>query len=735
MTVRLLFAALLVLAGPARALDSPEALALRSAGVSGRVSLTAEGALRFTASSDGAPARRVPSAIELPAARVPGSGRYSLSADEGGAVWVSAEGQRVVRVAFEAVTGGELRARLDFEGSTAFHGMGQAAPVLALRDERFELVHTPKFGDQTYLYIPFFFSDAGLAVYANAESGDFIRFEKGARATLASASGTLDFYLFGPGTPSALVSRFYALSNSKSLLPRWAYGYLQSRYGYRTDDEVRRTVSMAERQGIPLSAIVLDLYWFKRMGDLDWNHEAFPDPRGLADWLEAQNVKLITISEPFIARDSKSFGELEDAGALAHRSDGGTMIFSDWWDFGQAGGGIIDPSRESAAALLGNKYEALLRTGVDGFWIDLGEPERVPREATFGSWPEAEYHDFFNLAWARIVRASFEKAAPGRRPFILSRSGWTGIAGLGVATWSGDVPATWEGLQAQVPLGLNASLSGLPFWGSDVGGFFSEGGELMPPDPELLLRWQQFGAFTPIDRAHGHGPREPWIYGPQWQARIKRAITLRASLLPYLYSTAWQVTSQGLPMMRPLFFLEPKEPKWQGEEAEFLLGDSVLVAPVLEALEKATKKTVRLPTGRWYDAFTLAPLEGGAELVLDVTLDTFPVYFREGAIVPMQREGGGEAVLLLPGAAPSSFTIFSDDGLTEAYRSGAGEKLLVRLEAKAVTFSGAAKAREVTLLFPRGLALPALDKKAPRVEGPYKLVKISLKAGTTRLEL
>jgi alpha-glucosidase (family GH31 glycosyl hydrolase) len=731
--VRLLFVALLMFAGPVSALESPEGLALQGAGVSGRVWLTAEGALRFSASRQGAPARRLPSAIDLPPAKAPGGGAYALSAEAGGAVLVSVAGQRVLRVSFEAVAGGALRAQLDFEGSTTFHGLGQAAPVLALRDERFELVQTPKFGDQTYLYIPFFFSDSGIAVYANAASGDVVSFEKGALATISSSSSALDFFVWGPGAPAALVSRFYAISHSKSLLPRWAYGYLQSRYGYRTDQEVRRTVSMAERQGIPLSAIVLDLYWFKRMGDLDWNHEAFPDPKGLADWLEAQNVKLITISEPFIARDSKSFGQLEDAGALARGPDGGTAIFSDWWDFGQAGGGIIDPTRPSTAALLGKKYEALLRTGVDGFWIDLGEPERVPREATFGPWPEAEYHDFFNLGWARIVRASFEAAAPGQRPFILSRSGWTGIAGLGVATWSGDVPATWEGLQAQLPLGLNASMSGLPFWGSDVGGFVSEGGELMPPDPELLLRWQQFGAFTPIDRAHGYGPREPWIYGPRWQGRIKRAIALRTSLLPYLYSTAWQVTSQGLPMMRPLFFLEPQEPKWQREQTQFLLGDFVLVAPVLEALERQSKQTVRLPRGRWYDAFTLAPFEG--DVPLDVTLDTFPVYFREGAIVPLQREGGGEAVLLLPGAAPSRFTIFSDDGLTEAYRSGAGEKLQVVLEAKAVTFSGAAKGREVTLLFPKGLALPALDKQAPRVEGPYKLVKISLKAGTTRIGL
>jgi alpha-glucosidase (family GH31 glycosyl hydrolase) len=385
----------------------------------------------------------------------------------------------------------------------------------------------------------------------------------------------------------------------------------------------------------------------------------------------------------------------------------------------------------ATAAVLSAKYEAMTRVGVDGFWIDLGEPERTPAAAHFGPYSEAAYHDFFNLFWARIVRGSVEKAAPGRRPFILSRSGWTGIAGLGVSTWSGDVPCSWEGLQAQVPLGLNASLSGLPYWGSDVMGFTGEGGELMPPDPELALRWHQFGAFTPVYRAHGYGPREPWVYGPQWQERIKRAITLRAALVPYVYSTAYQVKTLGLPMMRPLFFLEPGVPEQRDEDSAFLLGDSILVEPVLKSMASEAKKTVKLPPGGWYDAFTLERFEGGRALDLPVTLDTFPVYYREGGIVPMELEGS-EALLLLPGAAPSTFTVFSDDGVSEAYRSGAGEKLVVQLDAKGVTFTGAVKARTLRLRFPPQLKLPTLQKQATLERGAQQ-VKVNLKVGTTRI--
>ncbi len=714
-------------------------LKLEAPGVTGHVSLSAEGALRVSAEAVGAHPQALPSTIDL----APGkalvasaegvvAGGLTITPEASGAFAVWANGKRVLRVSFARAETATLRATLEFDDAKTFHGLGQAAPVVALRNERFELVHTPKFGDQTYLYIPFFFTDSGLAVYANAASGDVVTLKAGSVAALSSDTGALEFYLWGPAPPQQLVTRFYALSNSRSLLPRWAYGYLQSRYGYHTDKEVRRVVSMFSRQGVPLSAIVLDLYWFRRMGDLDWNREAFPDPKGLDEWLEQQNVKLITISEPFIARDSMSFGAFVDAGVLAKGPDGGAALFSDWWDFGHASGSVIDPSSQVTARLLGEKYEAQLRAGVDGFWIDLGEPERVPPSARFGRFSEAEYHDFFNLAWARIVRASFEKVAPGRRPFILSRSGWTGIAGLGVATWSGDVPASWDGLQAQLPLGLNASMSGLPFWGSDVGGFVTQGGELMPPDPELFLRWQQFGAFMPIDRAHGYGPREPWIYGPDWLARVKRAIMLRSSLLPYLYSTAYQVSASGLPMMRPLFFLEPNEPRWREEEGEFLLGDFVLVAPVLKPITAEPKKSVRLPAGDWYDAFTLERVTGDHPLA--VTLDTFPVYFREGAIIPLSLEAAPEAIVLLPGAKPSAFTIFSDDGVSEAYRSGAGEKLVVTLDAKGVSFAGATRAREVTLLFPKALKLPALSKRPNRVDGPYRRVAVPLKLGVTRVE-
>ena len=369
---------------------------------------------------------------------------------------------------------------------------------------------------------------------------------------------------------------------------------------------------------------------------------------------------------------------------------------------------------------------------MEGFWIDLGEPERVPAEARFGPYSERAFHNSFNLEWARLVRKGFEAGRPGQRPFLLSRSGTVGITGLGVSTWSGDVPSSWKGLQEQLPLGLSASLSGLPFWGSDVGGFITRGGAL--PDPELFLRWHQFGAFTPVYRAHGAGAREPWIHGDAVQAQVKAVLERRQLLLPYIYSSAFQVWSEGRPMMRPLFFLDPADPSLRGYASAFLFGDSILVAPVTHPLSQGAIQTLRLPKGGWYDAFTLERLEGGRELHVPLSLDRFPLFYREGAILPVDLGAGQEGLILLPGPSPTTFTVFSDDGETEAYRQGAGERLLVSLDARGLSFSGASRTRDLVLLLPKALRV---DSKVLTPAGADPLLqrfRLNLRPGAQRVD-
>jgi oligosaccharide 4-alpha-D-glucosyltransferase len=740
----LLLALLLPAAAPALQGEprlAPPAALLGGGGISARLTAVDGETLRLTAWLDGAPEAPLPFRIELPPAAAVASSKEGLRAagfvlqqEKGGPLRLSLGGQRVLQLDLER-DGERLLARLAFEGAKAFHGLGQIGPALAFRDEKLTLRHEPKYGDQTYLYLPFFFSDSGVAVSWNAASGDRLELSRGSSAVLGSATGRLDLYLFASADPRALVARQYRLSGARSLLPRWAYGYIQSKYGYRNDAEVRRVASAFPRFGLPLSALVLDHYWFDKFGDLDWDKRSFPDPEGLARWLEQQGVRLVTISEPFIRKDSKLYAPLLAKGGLALDGQGKPVVWSDWWDFNSgAGGSVIDPGSGGARELLVERYAQLAKGGVGGFWIDLGEPERVPDGARFGRYGEAAYHDFFNLAWAGLVRAGWEQARPGKRPFILSRSGFTGISGLGVATWSGDVPATWEGLRDQPPLGLSASISGLPFWGSDVGGFVSPLGELVPPDPELYLRWQQFGSFSPVHRAHGAGAREPWIYGPEWLGHVKLALERRMQLLPYVYSTAYQVWSEGLPMMRPLFFAAPGDAGLHGVDDEYLFGDALLFAPVTSPLSREAEKRVVLPPGVWLDAFTGERVRGPTAVRVKLTLDTFPLFYKEGAIVPVEREGQ-QLLQLVPGPGESRFTVFSDDGESEGYRKGEGERLRVTLTPAELRFEGAERARELGLLFPKDAVPAALAQKAQPFDALWVRVPVSLGQGATRIAL
>jgi alpha-glucosidase (family GH31 glycosyl hydrolase) len=720
-----------------------DGLTVKVEGITAEVSLATGDLLRITATLDGTTSKGIPDAMMIPIARAPASpsrekdswrmGPYSLRTD-GPSLLVARDGQARFRIRFEKAGAAGIRTPLVLEKGDAFYGMGQCVKSLALGEQYLRLYNRPSFGDQTYLYVPYFFGSAGDAFLFQAAGNDVFVFRNAREATPASEGSRIDLAYWHDANPASLTSRLYSLTGSRTLLPRWAYGYIQSKYGYRTDAEVRTVVSAFGQFKVPLDAIVLDLYWFSRMGDLDWNRQSFPDPVGLDAWLEKSGVKLISISEPFFTLDSKLYRKFAAAGLFATGRDGAPMVWNDWWSFGGTGGSIVNPLAAGVEKLLGDRYVALARMGVDGFWTDLGEPEKVPAAARFGPWSEMEFHQAFNKEWSRLVHDAWAKAFPGTRPFILSRSGYLGSTGYGVSIWSGDVPATWDGLKAQVPLGLQAGLSGFPFWGSDAGGFITSGGELMPPDPELYLRWLQFASCTPVFRAHGTGPREPWIYGEEWLARARTAIGLRTVLLPYVYSTAYQVWSEGLPMMRPLFFLDPADPHLTKEDASFMLGDWLLVSPVTQPLAVATKKKIYLPKGSWYNLSTMERYKGGREIDFPLSLDAYPVFAREGAIIPA-HENDFDEYLLIPGPAPTRYTVFTDDGSSEAYLAGGGEKLKFTLDGKGFAVSGAAEKRDIVVILPkRVVKLKALAGAKVAEDPRYWIVKVTADAAERRYE-
>ncbi|HWI66468.1 MAG TPA: glycoside hydrolase family 31 protein [Symbiobacteriaceae bacterium] len=474
------------------------------------------------------------------------------------------------------------------------------------------------------------------------------------------------YFIAGPALTDVL-DRLTALTGRPALAPKWALGLLQSKYGYRNRQEVEALVTTFRQKGIPLDSVILDLFWFRKMGDLAFDRSAFPDPAGLIAWLREQGVRLIVIEEPYVARESRLFAEGERLGLFGKRPDGTTYTFPFW--SGECA--LVDFTQPLARQWWADQHKPLIEMGMGGWWTDLNEPEDHPQDMIHQGGAAPAVHNVYNFYMLKALKLAQEQQNPHGRLFILSRSGWPGTQALGAGQWSGDVATTWSALANQIPIGLSVSLMGMVYWNTDIGGFNGP-----PTGPELYIRWMQFGTFTPLMRPHGaNAPREPWAFGPEAEAIVTRFIRLRYQLLPYTYTLAHEAYRSGLPLMRPLVLHYPDDDRTVDLRDQYLWGRDVLVAPVVA--EGANQRRVYLAEGVWYDYWTNRQIRGGRYITAAAPLETIPLYVRAGAILPLAPErpstGGAWDALTLaiyPGEGPSSFTLYEDDGETTAYEHG-----------------------------------------------------------------
>lgn len=560
-----------------------------------------------------------------------------------------------------------LREIRTWNTATEFYGFGEASRKVSLRNQSFTIYNESKYGDHAYVFIPFYVTNEGTSVFYNANGRDKIYFQDGEDAQVyRSEYFRIENYVRQDSNPMEGVQKFYAETETSCMMPRWAYGYIQSKYGYKSAQEVIDLADDFKKHDIPLSAVVLDLYWFKKMGDIYWTSDSFADYKKMDERLEQDGIKLITITEPFFTDQCANFSELKSAGLLCKDSKGKIKLWHDWWCLDDKLSGIFNPLGKKASDFMGKKYSQMLDSGIEGFWTDLGEPEKVPEDLKYGKYAEQDFHNYYNFYWSKALFEGVHKIKPDHRLFIMSRSAGTGSGKFNVSVWSGDVSVSWPALGNQIAYGINAGLSGLPYWGSDVGGFVQN---VSPA--ELYVRWQQFGAFTPIHRAHGTGPREPYAYPDKEREIVTNFIRIRTRLLPYIYSTARQ-TMSGIPMMRPMFYEDAATPV-NYIETQYMFGDSILVAPVTKEASATTERTLYLPKGIWYDFFTHEKVNAGngKEITVKTSLEKIPVYVKEGAIIPEQKNDE-LSVLVFPSESgkESSFVFYNDDGVTEKYKNG-----------------------------------------------------------------
>jgi len=452
-----------------------------------------------------------------------------------------------------------------------------------------------------------------------------------------AVSGRMSYLVFSGDTYPKLINNYVDVTGKQPMPPRWALGNYASRFGYRSEKEVRYTVNKFIELDFPLDALILDLYWFGKdikghMGNLEWDKEAFPTPEKMISDIKSQGVNTILITEPFVLTTSKKWSDAMNNEALAKGDDGKPKRF----DFYFGNTGLVDVFNEKGQHWFNDIYKTLHQQGVAGWWGDLGEPEVHPSDTLHtladGSVVNTDaIHNVYGHQWAKMVYENQLTLAPNERPFILMRSGFAGSQRYGMIPWTGDVSRSWGGLKPQVELSLQMSLLGMGYTHSDLGGF--AGGEKF--DKEMYIRWLQYGVFQPIYRPHAQDNIAPEVvfHDKETQDILRKFIKLRYNLLPYNYTLAYQNSTTGLPLMRPLFFEDEENTSLIDNTKSYLWGNAFLVTPVVDADVKSV--LVDLPEGVWFDYFSGDKHHGNQTVEITTSLETLPVLVRAGSFIPM----------------------------------------------------------------------------------------------------
>jgi alpha-glucosidase/alpha-D-xyloside xylohydrolase len=602
-------------------------------------------------------------------------------------------GNLVVRLARTPPTltvetqGGELIQRLTFraDAPTLSFALG-GGPVLGLGEggpqfDRKGSAYSARSGQGGYqlrthggrVPIQWLIGTDGWGMYIHQPLGAFDL--TGADGTLTPTADALplDVFITASKDPKAIVGEYARITGFAELPPRWAFGYMQSHRTLAGPDEIEWVARTFREKKLPCDALIYlgteftPSGWNTRNGEFEWKKENFPDPKEFVDRMHARRFKVVL---HVVIEGRRMSGTVDEACTPARAVPSGRGPDDKWPD-------------DRPVACYWPYHKPLYEIGVDGMWPDQGDGLDAPSR----------------LARIRMYWEGPQLYRPNERPFALHRNGAPGMQRYGAFLWSGDVYSTWETLRTHVPVAVNTGLSGIPFWGTDIGGF-------VPTSEytgELHVRWFQFGAFCPCFRAHGRdwhlrlpwgwntgrlGPSEIRAYtggaadpdpGELHNARVepivRKYLELRYRLLPYTYSIARESVDTGLPMMRALWLHHPDDPRAVGRGDEFLWGRDILVSPVVE--KGAVSRRLYLPRGAWFDFWTEARMDGGREIDRPVDLETMPLHVRAGAIVPFgplkqyvdEAVGGPLAVTVYPGA-DGAFTLYEDDGRTFNHRGG-----------------------------------------------------------------
>ncbi len=488
------------------------------------------------------------------------------------------------------------------------------------------------------------------------------------------------YFIYGP-VLSAVVERYTELTGRMQMPPLWSLGYHQCRWSYYPEDRVHKLAAdFRQVHHVPCDCVHLDIHYMDGYRCFTVDSERFPDLPGLIADLHEQGIKVIVIIDPGIKADHDYWVCKEglEQDVFCKLPDGETVFKGPVWPGDCYFPDFTDPR---ARDWWGDLYKVLTDAGVDGVWNDMNEPVIFgPLGTTFPDFVQhdldgrggdhVEAHNVYGMQMARATLEGWTRQRPDERPIVITRSGWAGVQRYAMS-WTADNESNWGSMWLTMPMMMNLGLCGIANTGPDTGGFgdFATG--------ELFTRWLQMSVFLPLLRAHTFNAspdQEPWSWGEPYLDINRWFIELRYRLLPYLYTTFWQCAQTGLPILRPLLLTFQDDAATHALDDQFLCGDALLVAPVVE--EGAVSRSVYLPAGTWYDFWTDEPLIGPVHVSAGAPLERLPLYARAGSIVPMgpvmqyvgERSVDSLTLHVYPGDGESC--LYEDDGRTWAFRDG-----------------------------------------------------------------
>ncbi|MEQ1798397.1 MAG: TIM-barrel domain-containing protein, partial [Lacibacter sp.] len=602
-------------------------------------------------------------------------------------------------------------------------------------------------------YIPFFQSVKGYGLFWDNYSPTTFTDNTESTSFKSEVGDCIDYYFMYGGNADGVIAGMRNLTGQAPMFPLWTYGFFQSKERYKSQDELVDVVKKHRELKVPLDGIIQDWqYWGSNYlwNAMDFLNEEFPNPKKMVDDIHKLNARVtISIWNSF-GPQTKQYKELEKIDALMNFNtwpQSGSTLWPPKRDY-PSGVRVYDPYNPAARNIYWKYLSKMHSLGIDGWWMDSSEPDHL-------DYKPSDMDNKTFLGSFRKVRNAFPLMTVGgvydhqravdssKRVFILTRSAFAGQQRYGANTWSGDVTSSWNALRNQISAGLNFSLTGIPYWNADIGGFFLTRFRKKLADPEyreLYVRWLEFGTFTPMMRSHGaDAPREIYQFGAKgtkYYDAIEKYINLRYQLLPYIYSTSWDVTANQSSMMRALVMDFANDKNALDINDQYMFGKSIMVSPVSNAMyikpvvngrdtslaeDFSTVKTKEtyLPAGTdWYDFWTGEKINGGKKTIKETPLDIIPLYIKAGSILPIgpavqyaeEKKWDGLEIRIYPGAN-GQFVLYEDENDNYNYEKGVystitfnwdDKKKLLTINDRTGTFPGMLESRKFNLVLVNG---------------------------------